>query len=708
MLRPERMRRVLVVGPRDSLEAAIEKLHALQAVHLLDYHETDEGFELGKPLARASELSENLVKLRSMASTLKVAADPEVSPEAPADLRARILALEVNLQEEDGSRKNMEALVSDLDRKIEERRPFAALPLPFESYQPYDNVAVVVGRYEKDLTGLEAVAPQHEAFQVPGAVAVFMPAAKEQEARDFLGRRGFTPLEVPEASGVPKAVISRLEADREKWRARLAEIETRLTTLREKYAQFLLKAEAALEVEVEKAEAPLRFATTEHSFVIEGWLAETRAVAVEKALTGVRGIHVETEAPSHGGHGGDPPVLMKNRGIAKRFEFLIKLFSTPGYHEVDPTFFVSLVFPVFFGLMIGDAGYGALWAVLGGLGYAKMKPGAFRNLMFVMFLGGLMAFILGMFVWGEAFGIPFHLKIPSEIVALKAVDPAAAGIAYAKWLPEAGKELTWACGDLGVSNDCLGLSVPVYPMMNKLQTDDVLTMIVLSVTAALIHLGIGFSVGLVNEWSHSKKHAVAKAAWILALVGLFILIIGRVVGSPDPANGNLGCLPAAEQGRSHCQVAFWLQDNVLFWAGLQNQFLLPVLGLPLPISAIVFLGIAAVLIAVTEGGVAIMEIAGLLASIVSYARLAGIGVAKAATASAFNGILFAMILSGDTLNLILGFVFLVLAQMLVFMLGAVSAGIQALRLNYVEFFVKFFKGNGTSFQPFGAKAAKEA
>ena len=35
----------------------------------------------------------------------------------------------------------------------------------------------------------------------------------------------------------------------------------------------------------------------------------------------------------------------------------------------------------------------------------------------------------------------------------------------------------------------------------------------------------------------------------------------------------------------------------------------------------------------------------------------------------------------------------------VFFLEALSAGIQAIRLNYVEFFLKFFEGGGTEFQP---------
>jgi len=49
----------------------------------------------------------------------------------------------------------------------------------------------------------------------------------------------------------------------------------------------------------------------------------------------------------------------------------------------------------------------------------------------------------------------------------------------------------------------------------------------------------------------------------------------------------------------------------------------------------------------------------------------------------------------------------VLIHAIVFVLGAVSAAIQAIRLNYVEFFIKFFKGAGRAFRPFGERAKPE-
>jgi len=127
---------------------------------------------------------------------------------------------------------------------------------------------------------------------------------------------------------------------------------------------------------------------------------------------------------------------------------------------------------------------------------------------------------------------------------------------------------------------------------------------------------------------------------------------------------------------------------------------------PIPYVAIGMLVGGAVILVFTESVLAPIEITGLLANMVSYARLAGVAVAKAATATAFNTIVFTAAAPGGAYiaaGLLLAFIF----HMLLFFLGAISAGIQTVRLNYVEFFLKFFKGNGTRFRPFGLEKTQE-
>src|SRR5205809_269135 len=154
-------------------------------------------------------------------------------------------------------------------------------------------------------------------------------------------------------------------------------------------------------------------------------------------------------------------------------------------------------------------------------------------------------------------------------------------------------------------------------------------------------------------------------------------------------------------------VAHWVWNVPLGWfPRTLERNLSGFVGQPIPLVSLIL--IFGCLLGLTESIIAPIEVASLLANVMSYTRLAGLGIGKAAIAAAFNTIILeGLIRSGQIGLLILGVAFLVLAQLLVFLLGWISAGIQALRLNYVEAFIKFFKGNGTPFRPFGARTTSE-
>jgi len=694
MLRPVPMTRALIVGPRNDLEATVESLHDLKLLHIVDHREGEQGLGIGKPFPTASEASESLVKLRSISSILQLE-EPKPPPTAPVpagEIRDRILALELNISEEDAAKKKTQALLQDLNRKVDELRPFALLSLSLSDYRGYDSLEVFVGRVPGEIEGLDSVTPDYEAFSAPGLIAVFVPKPQAAAMRDFLTHRGFASLPVPEAEGDPRDILSELLSERDRWEARLEEIEDRLNTLRERYADFLAAAKARLEVTVEKAEAPLRFAVTDHTFIVEGWVPTESFARLEGDLGRLPGLFVtELEHASHPyeeGSTDDPPVLLRNAKPLRPFEMLVTLFSTPDYHEIDPTFILAFTFPIFFGLMVGDAGYGIAWLVVGWWlqRICVKQPGrplflgitaspAFRDFVIAIAWGGFWSLLFGVFFFGEAFGIPFH----HSALATTRVEL-----------------LDWS----GI----LGFSIPLHAQLEKL--GQVTDFIVLSILAAYVHLAIGFVVGLINDIGHNRKHALGKVAWLLILTGFFVVMIVRSARWPVDA-----------EGRTPFGYLIW--NNLLGWFP-RAGYVYPQIGFgpnnPIPWLSIGMLVFGVVLLLVTEGALHIMEFFGLMANIVSYSRLAAVGIAKAAMAFAFNVIVLqtmifpaldsgnlALLVGGVLAGAIVAFVF----HMIVFVLGAVTSVIQAIRLNYVEFFIKFFKGAGRAFRPFGERAKPE-
>jgi len=667
------MTRALIVGPRNDLEAIVEKLYALKVLHIVDHKEGEEDLAIGKPLETAAEASEVLVKLRSIASVLQVK-ESEAEGVEPiiGDVRQKILALELNISEEDAAKKKTQALIGDLQQKIDAITPLAQLPLSLEDYRGYETLEVFVGRVPHDIEGLETITPQYEGFSAAGYLAVFVVKDKAASMREFLAQRGFTAVPVPEGEGNPHEILVDLLSEKARWQARLGEIEARLATLRERYAGFLTAAKAHLEVVVEKAEAPLRFAVTDHTFLVEGWVPERDFSKVSDEIGGMLGVFVselETTVEHESGQPEEPPVLLQNPRPAKPFEMLINMYGTPSYRELDPTFVFYLAFPMMFGIMVGDAGYGLVWMVYGLWLFRRWKsrPWDFwKNLLVGFIWGGFWAFVFGTFVFAEAFGIPFHAPVAANLSRAEAFN--------------------W-------SDNILHVQIPIEPFLEKLH--QVSDFIVLSIAIAYLHLGTGFLIGVVNEARHSKRHAAGKVGWFLILTGLFTVIMDRAARWPGLGqtiwNGPLGWFPKA--GISMPNLGFTDQN-------------------PIPMLSLYLLGIGVVAMLVTEGPLHIMEVFGLLANVVSYARLAGIGVAEEAVIFALNTIglnflVFPWIDSGNIVSLIAGLVVLFLSNLLIFLLSTISGTIQALRLHYVEFFIKFYHGTGTLFRPFGVRPTTE-
>lgn len=662
MLKPKEMVRVLMAGPRDQLPAVIDVLYDLKLFHVVESEVEDEVFRLGSPLPQAEEVSESLVKLRSIASVLGV----EASEEAPGaragpDVRRRIAALEVNIREEEESRSRIEELLGDLEHRIEALQPFAELGLDLGYYRGYASLQVFVGRSPRPPEGLEPATEAYELLTAGQVLAAFVPREDADAVRELLARRGFAPLEVPAEEGDPSRMLDDALEERARWEGRLEEVRERLTTLRERYADFVVAAEDHLSREVEKAEAPLLFATSDHSFVAEGWIPADAWDRLEGPVTEVPGTYVGLlEEDAHA----EPPVLLQNPKPVQPFELLTNLFSTPSYKEIDPTLALFVIFPIFFALMVGDLGYGVILVLVGGVGVLKVRKNlSMRRFMAILLVAGAVTAVFGTFLYADAFGIPFHpLHEPAHTAELVGEAEAAEG------------EVTW---------ETFGVHLPVYAAIHKLT--DIGDLLILSIVAAFLHLGLGFVIGFANEIRHDKRHALAKAGWFAVLLGLFLTIIARVRWN---------------------RIAGFVWDTFFGAVPLAG---LEAFGFSIPWVAVVLLagggGLMAVMEFLTIGNpVAILEVASLLANMISYTRLAGIAVAKAAIAENLNNAIFSgLIFGGGTGLVAFGFVLLVASQLIVLLLGGLSSGIQALRLNYVEFFMKFFQGNGVPFKPFGAR-----
>ena len=105
-----------------------------------------------------------------------------------------------------------------------------------------------------------------------------------------------------------------------------------------------------------------RRARPSRAFVIVGWTPRERVpelrLELERAAGGELALD-ELSTPSEI----EPPVLMRNRGLARPFEFLVRFLDLPRAGTLDPTVLMALFLPLMVGVMVGDIVYGTLLLV---------------------------------------------------------------------------------------------------------------------------------------------------------------------------------------------------------------------------------------------------------------------------------------------------------------------------------------------------------
>ena len=736
MLRPEQMSRVSVTGSKRVIDDVIEATYAHHSLHVTDYDDRYEGFDPGTSLEGAETVNERLVTVRSLESILDVDEDDaEVARSLDDDeLEAELDRVRERVNDLNDQRDELQGAIRDRQEEIDRMEPFAELGIDLEYLRGYDSVEVVVG--EAKPAAVEAALGDAEAIDafdvfVGGDVLAIVakPADGDAEGvvQDALVGVDIALLDVPDADASPEEYVAELEAEQADLRDELAGVEAELDSVKEEAAGFLLRAEEELTIEAEKKEAPLSFATTENAFVAEGWVPTESYPDFEAAVVDAVGDHVEVEelerasftpdgdhhaepvaetgggaasasqaagggdaedataepeAATDGGHAAhgtdDPPVVQDNGSAAGPFELLVQAFGRPKYTEFDPTLLVFLTFPAMFGFMIGDVGYGVLYAAIGFFMYSKFD-GAFRELGAVAMWAGAFTILFGVYYGIDLFG--YHAY---QLLGIK-------------W-PVAGKGLSPADLDWGLS------------------------FLVVSVVFGILHLNVGHVLSFVSTLKqHDAKHAVYEAgSWLLILNGAWIWIFSQVFPNAKP-----DFLFEAVSTLTFGAVSFSGFPVLIGWAGAAAA------------------GLGLVLLGIGEPP-ELAEFLSPLVNAISYARLMAVLLAKGGMALAVNLLAFGayiddggdgsfhFIFNAGTLDkvqntadyelvfagittafdpasiglvgvvaLVGGVVVALVGHVVVLLLGVTSAGIQAVRLEYVEFFGNFYEGGGRAYLPFG-------
>ena len=392
------MKKISITGPKTQLEHVLDTLYDTA---LIDFDDYSGDLKTGEPMDGAEDLSEMLVDLRSLISKL----DTEGKEEATInEVRDVITELSGEVKDLESRRDSVKTDINALKDKKEFYKRLEGANVELSKLEESNTLDFKVVKLEKEEFDEVTTTDKYEVFEGRKlSVLVYSNESKDQ-IEDAISKVGASEINYESSvEGIPTEALSNIEKRISDKEGELGEIQKKFEEISGDWGAKLNYVEDYLTEKVEKAEAPLDFAMTDKSFIAEGWIPADKENRVRNALISAteNKIHIQVEDTEEEDN---PPVKYHNNRAVQPFESLTELMARPKYDELDPSFMILLTFPLFFGMMIGDAGYG-LTSGLVFLAGIKFFPEAAK--LFKALLWTSAATILFGFIYGEAFGFHF-------------------------------------------------------------------------------------------------------------------------------------------------------------------------------------------------------------------------------------------------------------------------------------------------------------
>jgi V/A-type H+-transporting ATPase subunit I len=669
MLSAVEMSRLTMAGSRKDLDEALRMCADLGNVHITAYSGDTDGIDIGTPHPDADNVSVMLSKVRAANSVLNCS-----NKEGPVGSKAVKNAVSGTFPEKIdaiseiiSSKSDAEAEILRLQERVAILTTIAPLNIPLELMTEISSVDVYLGETSKAGKAFSVFGELKNRVEMHVADRVVAVACQGKDAAEVqmaMGELGAKPIQIPSGKGKPSVLLSKALKDIAKSEKLISDSGSKMQAWAQSNGRMLLAVQEHLERENEILTGHTLCATSAHAYALDAWLPTADADHVRSVLSKVSShLKIEKFVEDHGHHDHDdhheaeyPPVEYDTLAVTRHASALTNLVGRPKYGSIDPTSMLAFTFPIFYGLILGDAGYGLVIMLLAlflksKMGHDPLGAVGARILMNM----GIATFIVGVLT-AEAFG--FVIEDWSPFAAFydalyNATHHSLTGTVFEEWF--------------GLSHTYL----PFHRAGGALQD-----YILLSIYLGCAHLLVGFIIGFINVFkAHGPVAAFfEKGSWLLILIGGSAHILRFIT---DESYGTF-------------EGSVW--------------------------SMMVIVGVICLIygLAVYEGfgwlGGIIMgpiETFGLLANTLSYLRIMAVGVAGVKIAEIGNEMGFhnmaEAVSSGDILTAVLCFVIWIGVQIFALALGLLSPSIHAVRLHFVEWMGKFYDGSGQEFSPIGGR-----
>ncbi len=413
-------------------------------------------------------------------------------------------------------------------------------------------------------------------------------------------------------------------------------------------ADFLDDIEILYDIEMTNLNVLLqkqKLLRTKNCTVLTGWVPEARESDVLSVLSAFD-CACELAVPEEGE---EPPVLLRNGFFSSTFEWVIGMYSYPKYGTFDPTLIMSIFYFLIFGMMFADVGYGLLMVIACFGGVKLLNPRPTMKRMLLMFgYCGISCMLMGV-LFGGWFG-----DLPTAIMN--------------SFFPEFGGQ---------AEQTPIGRFFYYGLILNPVESST--GFLIIALAMGEIHLIAGMVINMIETWRRGSP-LVALCSnvpyWVL-FAGLDLMVPAAVVGMlmSDGVPEDLA-LTLSQLSSVGGYVAIAGFAMILLLKGIGEK------------------SFSGWLVKGLGGLYALISFA---SDLLSYSRILALGLVANVIASVIN------MLTGLGATGPIGFVFMIIVMiaghLLNLAINLLGTFVHAARLQYIEFFGKFYEDGGEIFAP---------
>lgn len=436
-----RMQKLSLILDKGQLDAVLLSLQGLSRVQIYDLKESQdwqEAFEREQVFQPAGETQELLQRQADLEHLIQ-----QLEPYMPQkklleSLREKPLETSFASLEQAGQVRDEEALREQVHKQLQvlasareqiaraeiqvaDLEKWAPLDITPKQLERFSHIHGVIGSLpNQDTDSLRMTLKAHpdldveEVFtsETEHGLVIFYKSGSLQEVQDLLAGFDFKPFDYD----LEELPAQRLEDLQGQIREQTAVVESCLDSLTASKAdldQLKMQVDYLLN-RAARQSSKLSLASTDYLVALEGWIEADQVPDLQAHLTDEFGASLLLQVTDVTEEEWDQvPTQLRNAGLIEPFELVTEMYALPKYGDKDPTPFVSLLYFVFFGMMVADIGYGLV--LFAGTSLAlklfHVKPGLAKNLRFFRLLG------VSVMLWGCIYGSFLGFELPFALIS---------------------------------------------------------------------------------------------------------------------------------------------------------------------------------------------------------------------------------------------------------------------------------------------------